>query len=276
MGALHALRPAASGIARNPILVVLAALFGVSQLPELLVRPTQPVFAAGVSLVTTGVLLLVFPFFQGGILAMADEAIHGRTGLDTLIAEGKANYLPLLLAYLALLAVGLGFALVLVFGVFIGVVGASVGGVSFDGGWTLLAVITVIAGGLTLAYLLITFVIQFYAHAIVLDDHDLIAGFRRSVRLVRSTFLGVLGYSLVLLVGGGVFGVFGAAASLIVGPQRPSESPLAGLIAVDPTTGVVVSFAVVYVLITGVFGAFYATYSVAFYRSIAGTGGSER
>ena len=87
--------------------------------------------------------------------------------------------------------------------------------------------------------------------------------------LVRSNLLAVLGYSVVLLVGGVVLGVFGSAASLIAGPQQPQGSPLAGLVAVEPTTGVLVVSGAVYVLVVGAFGALYATYSVAFYESIS-------
>ena len=268
MAALQALRPAVSGIVGNPILVVIAALFGLSQVPNLLIQPNQPLLAAGVSLATTGVLLLVLPFFQGGMIGMASEAIRGKTGLDTLITEGKANYLSLLLAYFVLLAINLIFAFIVFFGVLIAVVGASVGGAALAGDWVLLLVIAVIGGGLVLVYFLITFVIQFYGHAIVLDDRDLVAGFRRSAGLVRSNLLSVFGYSLILLIGGAVFGIFGAAASLIAGPQQP-EGPLAGLVSLDPTAALVAVFAVVYVLSTGVFGAFYATYSVAFYESIS-------
>ena len=276
MAALQALRPAASGIVRNPILVVLAALFGVSQLPNLFVQPNQPLLAAGVSLATTGMLLLVLPFFQGGILGMASEAVRGKTSLATLIAEGKANYVSLLLAYLVLLAINLVFAFVVFFGVLVGVVGASASGATLAGDWTLLAVIGIVGGGLVLVYLLLTFAIQFYGHAIVLDDRDLVAGFRRSAGLVRSNLLSVLGYSLILLAGGVVFGAFGAAASLGAGPQQPPESPLADVVAFEPTTGIAVFFAVIYVLATGVFGAFYATYSVAFYESIGGTAESSQ
>ena len=225
MTALQSIRPAASGIVRNPVLVVITALFGLSQLPNLLVQPTRPVLAAVVSLVSTGVLILVVPFFQGGLLGMASEAIRGKTSLSTLIAEGKANYVPLLLAYFVLLAVNVVFAFVVVFAVVIAVIGVSVGGVggsgiaggvdvasgvASGGGVTLLAVIGVVAGGLALAYLLVTFFVQFYSHAIVLDDTSLVDGFRRSVGLVRSNLLGVFGYSLVLLVGGVAFGTIGA------------------------------------------------------------------
>jgi len=38
MTALQSIRPAAGGIVRNPILVVITALFGLSQLPNLFIQ----------------------------------------------------------------------------------------------------------------------------------------------------------------------------------------------------------------------------------------------
>jgi Zn-dependent protease with chaperone function len=64
MAALQALRPAAGGIARNPVLLVIAALFGVSQLPNLLIQPTRPLLASGISLATTGLLILAVAVFH--------------------------------------------------------------------------------------------------------------------------------------------------------------------------------------------------------------------
>jgi hypothetical protein len=281
MAALQALRPAASGVARNPILIVVTALYGLTQLPNLLVPPTQPLLAGAISLATVGLLLLVLPFFQGGLLGMASEAIHGKTSLSTLVAEGKANYVSLLLAYFVLLAIQLVFGFIAFFGIFAAVLGTSLGAASGAGGsggaapgaaaipgdLTTLAVVAVVGIGLALAYLLVTLVIQFYAHAIVLDDLDLVAGFRRSAGVVRANVLSVIGYSLLLLVGSLLAGLLGAAASFALSPQPPG-SPMAGLLPFEPSIASIAVGAIGYVLLTGVFGAFYATYSVAFYESI--------
>ncbi|MES3160405.1 MAG: hypothetical protein PPP55_02400 [Halorubrum sp.] len=274
MSALRSIRPAVSGVVRSPILVAIMALFGVSQLPNLLVEPSRPVLAAVVSLGTTGVLLLVLPFVQGGLLGMASEAIRGTTSVDTFLAEGKANYVSLLLAYVLLLAVNVAFAFVVVFAVLVGIVGASVSDVSTGEGWTLLAVLGIVVGGLALVYLLVTFFVQFYAHAIVLDDCELIDGFRRSVGVVRANLLGVFGYSVVLAAAGAVFGTLGAIGGIVttafgsVNPGLPSSSLTDLTSGIEPTMALLVGFAVVYVLSTGLFGALYATYSVAFYEDI--------
>lgn len=279
MAALQALRPAASGIVRNPILVVITAVFGLSQLPSLLVPTGQPILASLVSLGTTGVLALVLPFLQGGLLGMASEAISGRTSLGTLIAEGKANYVSLLLAYFVLLAINVVFGFFVFVGAFVGVIGGSVAstgsspaGTGFvTGDSTVLAVIAIIALGVVLVYLLITLFVQFYAHAIVLDDRDIVAGFRRSIGLVRSNLLSVVGYTVILGVGSTLLGTVAAGSSLLFGPQAqaPAGSPFADLVSVEPTTAIVAVVAVAYLVLTGVFGAFYATYSVGFYERIS-------
>jgi hypothetical protein len=113
-----------------------------------------------------------------------------------------------------------------------------------------------------LVYLLVMFFTQFYAHAIVLTDTDLVAGFKRSIGLVRHNLLTVLGSSLILLTGSILFGSIAGVASLLLSPQ-PTGLPLP-----DPSLPLLVVAALVYVVIIAVLGAFYATYSVAFYRSI--------
>ena len=281
MSALHALRPAVGGIVRNPILVLVTALFGVSQLPNLLVQSTSPVLASVISLVTFGVLVLVLPFFQGGLLGMADEALDGGTGLGTLVATGKANYVSLLLGYFVLLAVNMIFGFIAFMGALIVVIGGSVAGMGGDGAAavdaptlgfdpTLLVVVAVVAVVFVLAYLLVAFFVQFYAHAVVLDDAELVDGFRRSAGLVRSNLLSVFGYTALLTVGGAVVGLLAGGGSLLFGPQQPPNSPFAAVVSVEPTTAVLAAVALGYVLVTGAVGAFYATYSVAFYRSIRG------
>ncbi|GAB7010649.1 hypothetical protein [Halorubrum trueperi] len=272
MAALQSIRPAVSGVVRNPILVAVTALFGLSQLPNLLVQPGQPILAGVLSLATFGVMVLALPFFQGGVLGMASEALAGRTSLGTLVATGKANYVSLLLGYFVLLALNLVFGFVTFMGVLIAVVGGSVGGVDAASGFgantTLLVVAAIVGVGLLLAYIVVTVFIQFYAHAVVLDGTDLVAGFRRSAGLVRSNLLSVIGYTVILGAGSLLVGTLAAAASFVFTPQPPG-SPAVSLISIDQTPALLVAGAVGYILLTGVFGALYATYSVAFYERIS-------
>jgi len=260
MAALGSLRPAVRAVLRNPILIVIVGLFGLVQLPQLAFQPTQPIVAAIVSLGITGVLILVIPFFQGGLLGMADEALNGHTGLGTLVSAGQSNYVRLLLAYLAIFAVNLVFGFIVFIAAILGGIGVYAG----DSGTGLLALGALVIVGILIAlgYLLVTFLIQFYAHAIVLSETGLVEGFKRSVGLVRQNIVSVIGYTLILLVGSLFFGAIGGIASIILSPQS-MDVPLP-----DLSPAMLAGAAVLYVLSIAVLGAFYATYSVAFYRSI--------
>ncbi|MFD1571690.1 hypothetical protein [Halorubrum laminariae] len=295
MAALQSLRPAVSSIVRNPILVGVAALFAVAQLPSLLVPPSRPVLSMAVSLGMFGVYVLVLPFAQGGFLGMADEAVAGRTRLGTLVSVGKEHYVSLLIGYLVLLALNFAFGFLAFFGGMAVLIGgaytagsagsggsnaggtggmggveAGAGGLGIDPG--VLAAAALVGLGLLLVYFLVTFFVQFYAHAVVLDDTDLVAGFRRSAGLVRHNLLSAAGYTLLLLVGGTVFGgiaaVSSSVAAVVFGGGMPEGSPIAELL---PTASPVIAGVglIVYVVLIGLVGAFYGTYSVAFYRSIS-------
>lgn len=260
MAALKPLPPAIRALRRNPILVVLVALFGLFQLPQIAYQPTQPVIAAVIGLGMTGVMVLFLPFFQGGLLAMADEGLGGQTGLGTLIEEGKANYVSLLLAYIAILAVNVVFGIIASIAVIIGGIGVIAG--SGQPGFAAIGVLAIVAILFGLAYLVFVFLIQFYAHAIVLSDTDLVTAFKRSFELVRNNILSVLGYSAIVFVGSILFGGIAGVASMLLSPQ-PTGIPVP-----DFSVPVLVAAAIVYVLIISILGAFYATYSVAFYREI--------
>lgn len=260
MAALKALPPAVRAVIRNPILVVLVGLFGLVQLPQLALQPTQPILAAMVSLAMTGLVILVMPFVQGGLLGMADEALAGTTTLGTLVSVGKANYVTLFLAYLALFAVNVVLGFVAMFGVLVGGLGLFAG----DGqpGFAALAIVAVFGVVFALAYLVVAFFVQFYAHAIVLSDSGLVAGFTRSMGLVRSHLLSALGYSIIVLTGSLVFGGIAGIGSTLLSPQAT------GLPVPQLSTTVFLGAAIGYVVAIAIFGAFYATYSVAFYRAI--------
>jgi hypothetical protein len=274
MPALRSIRPAVGGVARNPVLVAVSALFALAQFPDLIVRPTaSPGLAAAVSALTFGVLILVVPFFQGGLLAMADEALDGRTGVATLVAAGRDHYLPLLVAYLALVGVSLAFGFLFVVGIVLGVAGSVMGG---PAGFvripaedvTLVAVLGIIVVGLFGAYLLVTFFLQFYAHAVVVEDAELVAAFRRSVRLVRSNLGAAIPYTVILAAVGAPFGLLVAAAALTLAPPAIDTAP-AWLPSVELGTLGTVGVGVGVVAVTGLLGALWTTYSVAFYRALA-------
>ncbi|QCC48485.1 DUF7847 domain-containing protein [Halobellus limi] len=263
MAALKSLRPAASALVRNPILAALVGIFGLIQLPQLALQAFQPLLAALVSLVLTGVMILVMPFFQGGLIGMADEALDGTARVETLLAVGKRHYVSLLVAYLVVLAVNFTLGIAAFFAAIFGGAGLF----ALDAASNVVGLGALAAVGLlfVLAYLLIAFFVQFYAHAIVLSDAGVVAAFKRSVGLVRRNLLSVGGYTAILLVGSVLFGGIGGVVSLLLSP-RPTALPVPEL-----STALLVGAAIVYVVAIAVFGAFYAAYSVAFYRAIDDT-----
>jgi hypothetical protein len=262
MAALQSLPQAVKAVARNPILVAFVGVVGVVQLLQLLFQPAQPLLAAAVSLGMTGFFILAVPFFQGGIIGMGEEALSGRTGARRFVSAGRANYLRLLVAYVIVFAVNFVLSIAVTVAAIIGGIGLY----ASDGAASLAALGTVAVVGLlfVLAYLLITFFIQFYAHAIVLGETGLVTGFRRSVSLVRRNILSVLGYSLVLLAGSLLLAAIGGGVSLLLSPQP--EQTLLSL--PDPSLPLLAGATILYILTVALLGAFYATYSVAFYRTI--------
>lgn len=259
MGAISAGRRSIAAVIRNPILVLVAAVFGLVQLPQLVVQSA----GSNAVVIASGLLslafVLLYPFFFGGIIGMGDEAITGKTSLGAFVRAGKANYVPLFGAYLLLMVLGVAYVVALfVVGAIGGIAVFSVGGDVLGGilfpGFMLVAV---------LLYFLLLFFVQFFGQAIVLDDVGSIGGFRRSIGVVRGHKLSTLGYTLVVAVVGGVFGVLGAVFGLLGTPS------VAG--GVRPSIGVLVGAAAVFVVLSGVVGAFSMTYGVAFYRDIRPT-----
>jgi hypothetical protein len=284
MAVLHALRTAAGAVGRNPIVFVVAAAFSLLQVPNFVAQAIDPLLGSVVSLATTGLFVFVVPFLFAGIIGMSNEALDGRTSLETFVDAGKAHYVSMLAAYL--LVVGLSVVLgIVVFVVFLVggaalLVGGSAGGMG-GAGPALLVVVGLVALAALLLYLLAAFFVQFYGHAIVVDDLGAIAGLKRSVSCVRKHLLAVFGYSLIVGAVGAVFGLFGAAFSLLTSPRVPGTmgaQGMSGAAAAPPTTPLshlptigsvgVVALTVAFVVLSGVVGGFFAVYSTAFYRAI--------
>ncbi|WP_255151375.1 hypothetical protein [Halorarius halobius] len=265
MAVLSSLRRTPGALARNPIVFVPVFVLLLTQVPTMLLQATFPILASLVSLLVSLLFIVVVPFFQGGLIAMSDEALDGTTSLDRFVAAGKANYTSLLVAYLLLLVANF------VLGV-VGFLAAIVAGVAvFAGaGGPSLAAVGVLGAGLLLfllAYLAVVFFIQFYGQAVVLDGHGAIDGLKHSVGVVRGNLLSSLGYSLLVgllgLVAGGVFGV----ASLLTTPEATAGTALA-----QPSPGVLAGVGVVVLVVGTLFGGFFGVYSVAFYRELTDRG----
>ena len=124
-----------------------------------------------------------------------------------------------------------------------------------------------VAGGgilLALVYLLFLFFIQFYSQAIVLDDVGAIGGIKRSYAAVRNNLVAAFGYSILVGILGGIFGLIISIASVLVSPSALSSIDVPPL----PLEWVVIIGGIGGVL-TLILGTFFSIYSVAFYRTIS-------
>ncbi|WP_058366081.1 DUF7847 domain-containing protein [Haloparvum sedimenti] len=265
MAVFDALRESPSALLRNPVVLIPVILLAALQLPQLALQAVNPLLGAVASLVVSVGIVFVVPFFQGGIVAMADEALDGRTSLDTFLDAGKSNYLSIFGAYLALLGINLALGIVTVVAsafVGTGVLAMAQGGSSGAGGIGVLAILGIVAAGF-LVYLLVAFFLQFYGHAIVLDDLGAVDGLKRSAARVRHNPLATFGYMLLSgVVGGGVGLLFGVLSLL----TTPGATAGAGI---DVPIAAVVAVAVLAVAATGVVGAFLGIFSVAVYRRLS-------
>ena len=272
MAVLAALRRSPGAVVRNPVLLVPILAVVLVQLPTVLLQSVNPILASVASLVVSLLFVAAIPFFQAGLLAMADEALDGSTSLATFVASGKQHYVPVLVAYLALLAVNAGIVIIGVVLALAGgaaVLGASAAGSSLP----VAAAVVVLVALVALGYLAVIFLVQFYGQAIVLEDRGAVDGLTRSVAVVRGNLAGSLGYAVVAaLFGGGVGAVVGVGSALTSAGRAPSGGaggvpPAAGVI---PEVSLPVAVAVgvgAIALLTLVSGVL-AVFSVAFYREI--------
>ena len=259
MAVLNALRRTPGALRRNPDVLAPILVISSFQIPQLALQAVNPLLSSVVSLGLSLVFLIVTPFFQGGLIGMADEALTGRTALQTFVDDGKSSYVSMLVAYLALMAVYItlgmvAFFIALVGGIFV-VGSGGLGSASI----AVLAVIGIVVAAVVLLYLLALFFLQFYGQAIVLEDMGAVDGLKHSVSVVRQHLVSVLGYSILVGILGGLFGVF----SLLFSPQSAAALPLPELSL--PLVAVVGLL----LLVAGtLFGGFFVVYSVSFYRQL--------
>ena len=264
MAVLNALRRTPNGLIQNPILFVPVLVVMLFQVPQLVLQSVNPVLSSILSLVASLLFLIIMPFFQGGLIGMADEALNGHTSLRTFVDDGKSNYVSILVAYLALMAINFVLGMI---GFFV----AITGGVFFLGGGgggsastAVFAVIGVVIALVVLLYLLLIFFVQFYGQAIVLEDDGAVDGFKRSVSVVRHHIVSTLGYTILGGIFGGLAGLVFGAASILMSPQ---SAPMFNLPA--PSLPLVAAVGIIVLVGGTIFGGFFALFSVSFYRTIA-------
>lgn len=261
MGAISAAREATSAVIRNPLLMVVMLFAGIAQIPSLTVQFAN----SGTVLIVGGIISVVFlllvPFFYGGVIGMAADALNGKTDLRTFLHEGRDNYLRIFGAYVLFFVAMVAFVIVLsLIGGIGGIAAISLGQAGGGTGTGVASLLAVIVVPLVVFVLFVAFVffLQFFGQAIVLDDRGVIGGFKGSIDAVRGNKLSTLGYMVVVMLFSMVFSVIGALIGALPALVGANDVLVVG--------GVLV---VVLVVVTGVFGAFTATYGVAFYRHIS-------
>jgi len=269
MVVLQAFRTALSSLRRNPIIVGIVAVIGLFQLPSLAAQSIHPLVGSLISLGVSGILLVVTPFFFGGLIGMANEAIDGRTRFSTFIEAGKRNYVSIFLVYLGLFALNLVLGFVILFAVIV----TAAFGFGWTGPSTVVVVIFAILGLLGfLVYVGVFFFIQFYAHAIVLDGVGAIESVKKSISTVRQNLLTVFGYTLITGAGGIGIGVLASVVSLLATPMPARQAEIAAATALTEfaSVGLAGSIALTLVVVglSAFVGGFFAIFSTAVYRSI--------
>lgn len=272
MAVLPALQTGWRALRRNPGIAGIVLVASLLQLPTQFAQLAGPVVSGLVGLAVGLLSILLFPFVFAGLLGMADEALNGRTGLDTFVETGRRYYVSMLGAYLLVLggSVVLGVvAFVALFVLGLGAV-AAVGGASGAGlsGATLVVVALVVLAGLFVLFVPLFFV-QFYAQAIVLDGESAVGGFARSVGLVRRNLRAVFGYSVLVFGVSIVFGLLASVPSTLLSLRTVQPSPVSGVSQLSLPA--VAALLVVGTVLTSVAGSLFLTFSVAFYRTLDST-----
>lgn len=260
MAVIAPLRRVPEVLREQPVLFVPIALFALLQIPQMYIEVLEPTLSLIFSLLFMGVFLFLTPLFYAGIIGMADDATQNRqTSLSRFWSHTKKNYISVLIAYLIVFAIISGLGIVVFIAFFIGffAIGTMVDGLL---GLGLVAVTGLV---FVVAFIALVLALQFYAHAIVIENEGAIGGLTRSVQVVRSNVTAAIGYG-ILVFGSGA--VIGGIYSVLMQFMLPTAAT--GDSASTPDLVPVLLGTSGTVLLTVFFGAVFAVYSVGFYKEL--------
>lgn len=260
MAIIDPLVAAGGALKRNPIIFILSLVLAIIESILLFVGETW-------GTVANGLIVVISPFFIGGLLGMATEALNERTHLQTFVHEGASNYLRILAALLlqfGMVIIGTLGYLIIVF------ILSLLGGLLLDGGGFGLA------GGLlglglsfgvisllfTFVLLLLGFVFffQFYDAAIVISDTGIVDSLKRSMRFVWQNLVSTLGYSIISFSLTGIS--FLPLVYLFWEMGEPTTTMISPTELLTPKGGLIVTLEI---LVTTVVHAILSTYRASFY-----------
>jgi hypothetical protein len=275
MAVAQALQATSTALRRNPVVVGTVLVLSLLQLPVQFASLAGPTAATAVGAAFSLVALVTLPFVFGGLLGMAAEALDGTTDLGTFVAAGKRHYTSMLGAYLLLIGVVivLWFLTSLASIAAVAGIGILSGGLSGSAGLLPIAILLVGVIVSVLGMLVPLLFVQFYGQAIVLDGASAVGGFRRSIGLVRTNLVSVLGYSLLVFGASLLFGLLGSVPSALLSARV--SGALISLPLPDLALPAAMGLTVVANVVFGLLGGLFLVFSVAFYRTLDSTGSSE-
>ncbi|WP_418284175.1 hypothetical protein [Halorubrum sp. DTA46] len=272
MALLEALREAPRLLRKQPILFVPMAIFAVLQTPQLFLETIDPVLSLVGSLLATGLFVFVTPVFYAGTIGMANDAAIGTpTSLGRFWRHAKEFYVSVLVVYLFITVATFAFGFAISIGALVAFIALGTSGALEAGGIEAVGLPVLLAGGgvfalIVLVFLIALFAVHFYAHAIVIERKGAVDGLTRSVHVVRHNLKSVVGYGLLSLVFGGLFGGIYVLLITFAFPSAPAPGEPAPMPDLVPALlGSAVS-----VIGTALFTTFFLVFSVVFYRALIG------
>ncbi|TYT63759.1 DUF7847 domain-containing protein [Natrialba swarupiae] len=203
MAVLSAFRDGVSVLQRNPvILVVGVAIMAIQQVSSLGEFTESFALIALFSLVGFGITIVVWPFFLAGILGMALEGLEGATTLDRFLEVGKQRYVSMLGAQVLFIGLMIALFIAVFFVSAIATIAFGIGfaAMEFDAGAGLpvgIGIFAIIGIVFFLVFFVVFMFLQFFDAAIVVEGERAFDAFGRSIHVVRSNLLSVVGYTLL-------------------------------------------------------------------------------
>ncbi|MEY7849204.1 hypothetical protein AB7C87_08395 [Natrarchaeobius sp. A-rgal3] len=206
MAVLSAFRDGISVLKRNPVILVVGlAIMAIQQVSSLGDFTDSFALIALFGLVGLGITVFVWPFFLAGILGMALEGLEGSTTVDRFLEVGKERYVSMFGAQLLFLGIIIALIVVLMIASFfvsiIAMVGFGAGFAAMEldaGGLPIgVGIVALVAIVFFLVFFVVFMFLQFFDAAIVVEGERALDSFGRSIHVVRSNLLSVVGYTLL-------------------------------------------------------------------------------
>ncbi len=264
MTVIQALTQSVDAVRRNPLLIGLSVAFALLQVPAVVAPQLAPLVSVLLSLGASAVAVVVAPLVMGGMIALGAESLDGDARFGTFLQRAREHFLRLFVAYLLVVVVlsMIGIVGSLVGGVLALLVGVSAASAGLSTNATIFGTL-LFAVGFSLLTVVPGFFVQFFGHAVVLDDKSVTESLTRSASLVWQNLSTVFGYFLVVSSVGVIAGVVGAVGSLV-----GSAPAVAALGLPELSTPVVVAAQVAGILVVGALSSLFWPFSVAVYTQI--------